>query len=265
MRFPVAHEDFEGRNLEVRIEGFFGSAKLYDGTAQVSGRGKFVLRDNHGEEREIKFKVNWIDPIPTVVIDGTEIRVARALEWYEYVWMGLPVMLVVSGGALGALIGLSAAYSSARIFRSDRPVVSRYALSAVASAIALVVFAVCAVAFQLALEAFRDPTSKAALDDVATATNRDLPIMIDEQTEFYEAEGLEGVLVFKYRAPAAVFEGVDPAVFAARMKPIVGENVCADEELRRDFIDQGVVIRLAYSTTAGDPIASIDVAASDCE
>ncbi len=264
MNYPVEHPDFEGRNLEVRIEGLLGSAKLFEGTTHVPGKRKFTLRDNNGEERTLQFKGSWLDPVPVVEIGTREIRLARRLTWYEYVWMGLPIVLVFTGGALGALFGLSAAYFSARLFRSDRSTASRYALSALASATALFLFSLGAIGIQLALESFRDPTSKEALEQVASATNRDLPVMVDEQTEFFEAEGLEGVLVFKYRAPAAVFEGVDPAVFADRIRSAVVDNSCADADLRTRFIGQGVVLRLAYSTTGGEPVASIDVAASDC-
>ena len=89
--------------------------------------------------------------------------------------MGLPLVLVAVGGFLGALFGLVAALFSARVFRSDRPTAAKYAPSALASVTAVVGYFVGAFAFGHAIAAFRDPTSKAALVDVAAATNRDLP------------------------------------------------------------------------------------------
>jgi len=65
-----------------------------------------------------------------VVIGDETVLLARPLAWYEYVWVGLPVLLVFAGGALGALVGVVATYTSARIFRSDRGAFAKYVLPA---------------------------------------------------------------------------------------------------------------------------------------
>jgi len=47
MDYPVEHDDFSGRNLIVRLAGFFGSAKLLEGGTQIAKfRGSFSLRDS---------------------------------------------------------------------------------------------------------------------------------------------------------------------------------------------------------------------------
>lgn len=266
MDYPIEHEDFTDRNLAIRIDGLFSSAKLVEGSAPVPGsRNKFTLRDNHGQERKIQLRVNGLDPLPIVEIDGEKIRLDRALAWFEYVWIGLPVVLVFAGGALGALFGVSATFFSARVFRSDRSTAARYALSAFASVAAVVGYFIGVVAFQYAIAAFQDPASKAALVNVADATNRDLPVMVDDQTEFYEAEGLDGILVFRYRLPSVTSGDVDPSEFSTRMSPMIRSNLCADSELRSKFLDEGVVLRLSYSTSERTELATIDVRSDDCE
>src|SRR6266571_1917844 len=107
------------------------------------------LRENSGQEREIRLKTNGLDPVPKVQIGGQAIELARPLAWYEYVWMGIPIALVFVGGGLGALFGLAAVYSSARIFRSDRGTASKYGLSALISLGAALAFFVAALVVQL--------------------------------------------------------------------------------------------------------------------
>ncbi|MFQ5846202.1 MAG: hypothetical protein ACE5IQ_00855 [Candidatus Methylomirabilales bacterium] len=103
-------------------------------------RGTYRVRDAHGKEVTIKIKGNFLDPVPGLEIDGEELRLARPLTWYEYVWMGVPIILVFAGGALGGLIGVSATYSSARIFRSERTPLSKYLISGLISLAAVFVF-----------------------------------------------------------------------------------------------------------------------------
>jgi hypothetical protein len=149
MDIPIDHESFSGRGLVLRTGGFFkGPRIVIDGSEAPRKRLVFSLRDNSGDLRDIKLKVNGIDPIPKIEIGGVTIELARSLTWYEYAWMGLPILLVFAGGGLGALFGLSAVYSSARIFRGERSVFAKYALSGLVSMGAVILFTACAVILQ---------------------------------------------------------------------------------------------------------------------
>ena len=97
----------------------------------------------------LKVKNNFLDPIPKIEIDKEEIQLARPLTWYEYTWMGLPIILVLAGGGLGALIGILATYSSSRVFRSERSTFSKYLVTGIISVIAVIVFFVLAVIFEM--------------------------------------------------------------------------------------------------------------------
>ena len=116
MDLLIKHEAFAGRGLAVRTAGFFKG--------------------------------------PRLIIDGGEVKaqtieLARPLAWYEYLWMAIPIALVFVGGGLGALFGLVAVYSSARIFRSDRGTAAKYGLSALISLGAALAFFVAALVVQL--------------------------------------------------------------------------------------------------------------------
>ena len=131
MDVPIRHDAFAGRGLALRTAGFF--------------RGPCVI------------KPSVFDPIPKVQIGDDTIVLARPLAWYEYVWMGVPILLVFAGGGLGAMFGLFGVYSSARIFRSTRGTAAKYLLSALISVAVAAAFFVAAVIVQ----ALIGPPSKA--------------------------------------------------------------------------------------------------------
>jgi len=143
MDLPIDSKPFSGRGLALRTAGLLNGPRLLIDGAEIKGkRLRFSLRDNSGVAREIRLKWNRIDPIPKVEIEGQTIEVARALTWYEYAWMGLPIVLVVTGGGLGAFFGLMALYTSARIFRSDRGTATKCGSTALISAGAVLAFLV---------------------------------------------------------------------------------------------------------------------------
>jgi hypothetical protein len=61
------------------------------------------------------------------------IQVVPALQWYQYIWMGLPIVLLFMGGAVGGFCGGLAAVTSSRIFRSERAEATKYALTGLIS------------------------------------------------------------------------------------------------------------------------------------
>jgi hypothetical protein len=131
MEMPIQQEAFTGRGLAIRTAGLFkGPRLIIDGAEAKGRRQRSTVRDNSGKEVIIRLRTNHVDPIPKVEIGAKVIELARRLRWYEYVWMGLPILLAFEGGALGALVGLPAVQSSARVFRSERSGLSKYALSA---------------------------------------------------------------------------------------------------------------------------------------
>lgn len=265
MDYPFEHPDFEGRALAVRTSGFFASAILIVDGAEVAGKkGKFSLHDNQGRPRELKLKASFLDPIPKVVLGDATIRLARSLTWYEYTWMGLPIVLVFSGGGLGALFGILASYSSSRIFRSDRKVGAKYMLSGIVSLGAVAGFFASVTAFQLLIAWNTDPASKKTLAEIARVSNKELPTMIDEQTELVKLEGLEGVLVYHYRLTEVVPGQLSSETLVQRLSPMISANTCADPESRERFLENGVAIRYVYSDSQNGMIGEFDVSVSDC-
>jgi hypothetical protein len=122
---------------------------LLDGVPQKGKKNKYEVPDNGGMTREVQMKHNWLDPIPKLEIDGEAIQLAEPLIWYQYIWMGLPILLVFAGGAIGALLGFYATYANSRIFRSERSTGSKYALTGLVSLAAVLGFIILATILQL--------------------------------------------------------------------------------------------------------------------
>lgn len=143
MQFPLEVEGFEGQRLVVK-SGIWTGPKLFVGGQPAPREGKdYVVHDNVGRRLEARLspRLLGLDPVPKVVIAGHEVTVAPPLAWYAVAWMGLPVILMFIGGAVGGLCAGIGVYLNARIFRSRQHIVVKYVLTGLVSAAMVVVFA----------------------------------------------------------------------------------------------------------------------------
>ena len=140
MDLSIESPDFQGRGLAVRL-GWLRSPRLVIDGSEVKGkRGRFLVRDNHGQEVTIRLISNHIDPVPKVAIGPTEIQLARPLIWYEYLWIALPILMALHGGALGAICGVVAIRASAQLFRGKDSQARKFLLSGLISVAAVIAY-----------------------------------------------------------------------------------------------------------------------------
>ena len=136
---------FEGRNIEVKSRGTLGGFVVtVDGQPAPAAARKnyFVLKRNDGQTVEVGVKTSYPDPAPILVLDDQEIRTARALSPFEWVWAGFPILLLFVGGALGGMLGGIAAVTNMSLLRSDKPAAVRYGLAALVSLAAITIWVV---------------------------------------------------------------------------------------------------------------------------
>jgi len=146
----VHHPAFQSQRLSVEpASGFAGPKILLNDVEVKRQKGRYPVISDSGTEILVKMKYNLVDPIPTLMIDDQPVKLAEPLQWYEYGWSGLPLLLMFIGGALGGLVGGYATVVNGRIFRSDRGLTAKYGWSGVVTVSAIVVFSVLAVAFRL--------------------------------------------------------------------------------------------------------------------
>ena len=141
MDMRVAVPGMEGQNVSLRLAGIFSGAKLLlNGQELAKEKGIFNLRSNTGSTLQVRLKGRFLDPIPNVVVGENTIELAPPLAWYQYAWLGIPILLVFLGGAIGGLCGGLAAAISSRIFRSERSEGVKYALTGLVSLGAFVTY-----------------------------------------------------------------------------------------------------------------------------
>lgn len=130
MNYPVKINGFEGQTIEVQSPGFFSGYKLVvNGQPAPKGpkRDQMLLRRNDGVELLVTWKPQALGfDLPQLVVDGNAISLVEPLRWYEWVWSGLPILLVLAGGALGAFIGFIAFSVNTKIFRTSFTLFVKY-------------------------------------------------------------------------------------------------------------------------------------------
>lgn len=136
MRYQVNLGGLAGRKVEVETRAVFGGARvLVDGQPAPKGprRAQFLVRGTDGRDSVLELKTSVLDPVPQVLWAGQTIKLEEALKWYQWLWSGVPLLLVFLGGAIGGLVGAVAVTLNVRILRSDMSGILRYTATAFVS------------------------------------------------------------------------------------------------------------------------------------
>ncbi len=141
----INHDILSGVNVALKPATFWSGPKLYVNDELLKGkRGTYVVKTQNGSNCTIKLKYTYFDPIPKIDIDGQIIKLVDPLKWYQYLWMGLPIIIAVDHGLFSKLIGLSTVRMNLQIFRGDKKPWIKYlhtgilSLSAAAAYISIV-------------------------------------------------------------------------------------------------------------------------------
>ena len=142
----VPADGFATRPVHLETAGVLSSPQLLQNGERVPKgpqRGTFRLRRDDGGEAVARLRPSaflFLDPVPTVEIDGVRIQVVQPFRWYELAWLALPILLIVGGGAIGGAVGFGAAAVNATVFRTKQRGPNRYLLTAGISLLAIVVY-----------------------------------------------------------------------------------------------------------------------------
>lgn len=150
LRYLINAPGFEGRQIVVQGSGWFSGAKIFlDNRPAAKGpkRGTFLLSRNDGQQVEAQLRGTLLDPVPKLVLNGEQIELERPFQWYEWLWICLPIVLLFLGGGLGGLLGGLSLAINARILRAQFGDVGRFLLSGAVSAAAVLFYFVLVVAF----------------------------------------------------------------------------------------------------------------------
>lgn len=145
MIYTPSIEGFEGQKVEAKISLLTGSRLFINGTPAPKGlrRGEMVLQRNDGRPVYASWKPQAFGlDVPQLVVDGRTISLAAPLQWYQWVWSALPVLLVFWGGLLGAIAGVLAFSINTSIFRSSMNQIIKYFLSGLVSILTVLIYLV---------------------------------------------------------------------------------------------------------------------------
>ena len=144
MRYPLKLDGFEGQTVEVQPSGLLAGPKLLlNGQPAPAGpkRGQMALRRNDGREVLVRWRPQFLGlDVPQLYVDGYVVHVVPPLPLVVWVWCALPILLVLIGGALGALAGFVAFAINTKIFRSSLPGLGKWGLSLLVSLLGGVVY-----------------------------------------------------------------------------------------------------------------------------
>lgn len=129
MLYPVRSVLFGKRQVSLDVSGLNEPKILVNGSSAPQGKNKnqFLVKDDKGVEILVELKANnFFDPVPSVIVNGSTVKVTNDLAWHEYLAIGLPLVLLFMGGAIGGGIGGGAVAINRVIMRSEMDPALRY-------------------------------------------------------------------------------------------------------------------------------------------
>ena len=149
MQLEITHPAFKTQRLAVQTAGWVaGPNLLVNGSPATKRKGRYTVVSDSGANIEVKLKYNYFDPVPKVQIGEEVHEVLPPLRWYEYAWIGIPIVLL-AGGAIGGFVGALGVLANGRIFRGDYGSGAKFAFSALVTVGAFVAYVVLAALFRL--------------------------------------------------------------------------------------------------------------------
>ena len=152
MNYITNIEGLENQKVEAKVSFWSGPKLLINGQLAPKGskRGEMVLHRNDGKQVSASWKPQFLGlDVPQLVVDGKTIHLVEPLKWYQWLWGGWPVMLLIVGGALGAITGMIGFAINAKIFRADMSEVLKYVVSGIVSILAVVTYFIAALLFAI--------------------------------------------------------------------------------------------------------------------
>ena len=149
------------RELNFTLEGVQGNLKLeygpfkqrlYQDGREIKRQGRFNpkyhITNTNGEQEEIKI-VYGLDFVQVAVFRGRKIDLEERLSTREYIVGGLPVLLILLGGLIGALFGIIGATFNYNYMRKEKSFVKQLLVSLVVSVACYIAYFILAICLQL--------------------------------------------------------------------------------------------------------------------
>ena len=124
--YPLTVPGATSQDVSIR-HGFLGGLKvLVDDVRAKRGskRTKYLIPRSDGTDLEVTVRPGGYGIAPVIVSVTDTVSIGRRIEGAEWIWVGLPVVLVAfalfsSGGAIDIIVGFAAFAANIRIFIND--------------------------------------------------------------------------------------------------------------------------------------------------
>lgn len=154
-RYALRLPDFEEHEIVIKTSFLSKPVLLFDGVPVALDKTSknYVLTSERGLIAKIEIRPAVFDPLPQVWVDGDKLSLAAPLKWYQWVWMGIPlVALVILGGAIGSIFGIIAAFLNIQVFRSHLPLAVRYLLTLMITLLSVTLYLIVATYISLLIQ-----------------------------------------------------------------------------------------------------------------
>ncbi len=135
--------------LNFRIEGIEGdlklvysafSQKLYQDEREVKRKGnKFQVKNDNGEQEELKL-IKGIDFAYKAEFRGQKTQIEEKLTVLQYILGLIPLCLIVTGGVIGAFIGILGTTIIYTYIRKGNDIFKQVIIALVVSAVCAVIY-----------------------------------------------------------------------------------------------------------------------------
>jgi hypothetical protein len=143
MKYPIAVSGCEGQQIELSISFWTGEKILVNGVKAPKGKHRleYILTRNDGTQTTALLKRQAIGlDVPSVMVDGQEIRVVVPLKWYQWVWLAVPMAILIGSGLAGAILGVIGISVNTRVFRENANPVLNYVLTGLVTGLLYLLF-----------------------------------------------------------------------------------------------------------------------------
>jgi hypothetical protein len=154
MEHTLTLPEFGDQVLVVTDAGLFSAPRLLvNGQPATPGakRGEFHVTRPDGTTATVTLRSGFPDPAPVLQVDGRRIPLVEPLSPLQWFFAGLPLALLLVGGALGGALGAVGFTVNARAMRSDWPPPLRYLFVGGVSVATTLVYLVLAVILSIVL------------------------------------------------------------------------------------------------------------------
>jgi hypothetical protein len=104
--------------------------KIFDrGEIVKRKKGIYIVKGANLEPIQLKLKLCLPTLEPKVILNGREVLLVEPLPTVVQVWLLLPLLFALLGGAIGGLLGAAVMVFNTSIFRSNKPVWLKWTLT----------------------------------------------------------------------------------------------------------------------------------------